>query len=128
MMVDGAEERQLKGPIEVLAPYTSNLAPSNRAPNRARRAHRCAMRLALSPLRLDVAAGHVAYEVKMTAALYAWTLKFDNEDPADVKNACLEATPLHVRLLIEFLAGRPSKDRRTTAAVAPASPNGEAGG
>jgi hypothetical protein len=22
MMVDGAEERQLKGPIEVLAPYT----------------------------------------------------------------------------------------------------------
>ena len=23
MMVDGAEERQLKGPIEVLAPYTS---------------------------------------------------------------------------------------------------------
>jgi len=79
------------------------------------------------PLHLDVAAGHVAYEVKMTAALYAWTLKFDNEDPADVKNACLEATPLHVRLLIEFLAGRPSKDRRTTAAVAPASPSGEAG-
>jgi hypothetical protein len=23
MMVDGAEERQLKGPIDVLAPYTS---------------------------------------------------------------------------------------------------------
>jgi hypothetical protein len=71
------------------------------------------MRLALSPSQLDVAAGHVAYEVKMTAALYAWTLKFDNEGPADLKNACLEATLLHVRLLIEFLAGRPSKDGRS---------------
>ena len=71
------------------------------------------MRLALSPSQLDAAAGHLAYEVKMTAALYAWTLKFDNEGPADLKNACLEATLLHVRLLIEFLAGRPSKDGRS---------------
>ncbi len=73
------------------------------------------MRLALSPLHLDVAAGHVAYEVKMTAALYAWTLKFDNEGPADVENACREATPLRVRLLIEFPTGRPTKDGRTHA-------------
>ena len=33
--------------------------------------------------------------------------------PADLKNACLEATLLHVRLLIQFLACRPSKDGRS---------------
>ena len=33
--------------------------------------------------------------------------------PADLKNVCLEATLLHVRLLIEFLACRPSKDGRS---------------
>lgn len=49
----------------------------------------------------------------MTAALFAWTLRFDNEGPADLKNGCLEATLLHTRLLIEFLAGRPSEAGRT---------------
>ncbi|MGA3354733.1 MAG: hypothetical protein ABSD85_16360 [Acidimicrobiales bacterium] len=66
----------------------------------------------LSQSQLEAAAGHLAYEMRMTAALYAWTLKFDNEGPADLKNACLEATLLHVRLLIEFLAGRPSTTGR----------------
>jgi len=63
----------------------------------------------LSQSQLEAAAAHVAHEVRMTAALYAWTLKFDNEGPGDLKNACLEATLLHVTLLIEFLAGRPNK-------------------
>ena len=49
----------------------------------------------------------------MTAALFAWTLRFDNEGPTDLKNGCLEATLLHTRLLIEFLAGRPSEAGRT---------------
>jgi len=30
MMVDGAEERQLKGPIDVLAPYTCDTRLGNR--------------------------------------------------------------------------------------------------
>jgi hypothetical protein len=34
MMVDGAEERQLKGPIDVLAPYTSAAFSEKRATRR----------------------------------------------------------------------------------------------
>jgi hypothetical protein len=45
MMVDGAEERQLKGPIDVLAPYTSprrrvvQREPRGGGPSRARDGH-----------------------------------------------------------------------------------------
>lgn len=56
--------------------------------------------------------GHLYYEVKMSGALYGWTLKYDREGPAVLKNACLEATLVHVRCLIEFLAGRPRNGKR----------------
>jgi hypothetical protein len=39
MMVDGAEERQLKGPIDVLAPYTQS---SHGSASSARAASSCA--------------------------------------------------------------------------------------
>ena len=52
------------------------------------------------------AAAHLNYELKMMAALYAWTCRFDETGPALMRNACLEATLIHIRLLIEFLAGR----------------------
>jgi hypothetical protein len=42
----------------------------------------------------------------MAGALYGWTLKFELEGPAVLKNACLEATLVHLRVLIEFLSGR----------------------
>jgi hypothetical protein len=37
MMVDGAEERQLKGPIDVLAPYTSCSRGAGEHPSRRSR-------------------------------------------------------------------------------------------
>jgi hypothetical protein len=63
------------------------------------------------PAQLDerethAAAAHLNYELKMMGALYAWTCRFDAIGPALMKNACLEATLIHIRLLIEFLAGR----------------------
>lgn len=53
------------------------------------------------------AAAHLVYPVKMTGELYAWTIYLNDVGPATLKNTCLEATLVHVRLLIEFLAGRP---------------------
>ncbi len=38
------------------------------------------------------AAAHLNYEMKMMAALYAWTRRFEETGPALMKNACLEAT------------------------------------
>jgi len=55
------------------------------------------------------AASHLNYHVKMMAALYAWTRRLEETGPAVLKNACLEATLIHLRLLIEFLAGRPKR-------------------
>jgi len=60
----------------------------------------------LDPQQSRAAAAHLNYELKMMAALYAWTCRFDATGPALLKNACLEATLIHIRLLIEFLAGR----------------------
>jgi hypothetical protein len=54
----------------------------------------------------QAAASHLNYEVKVMAELYAWTLRFEETGPAVLKNACLEATLIHMRLLIEFVAGR----------------------
>lgn len=62
---------------------------------------------------LTVAAKHVSYEIKMLAALHAWTLKLYEAAPRNVpSNACLEATLLHARIMIEFLAGRPGTGQR----------------
>jgi hypothetical protein len=47
----------------------------------------------------------------MVTALYAWTRRFEATGPALLKNACLEATLIHVRLLTEFLAGRPRPNK-----------------
>jgi hypothetical protein len=60
----------------------------------------------------EAAATHVGYEIKMLAAAYAWTVRFDHEGPAVLRNACLESTMVHARLLIEFLAGRPRRGAR----------------
>jgi len=55
----------------------------------------------------QAASAHLNYETKMFAAMYAWTVRFDQDGPALMKNACLESALVHMRLLIEFLAGRP---------------------
>ena len=55
---------------------------------------------------IKAAASHLNYEVKAMAELFAWTCRLEETGPAVLKNACLEATLIHVRLLIEFVAGR----------------------
>jgi hypothetical protein len=57
----------------------------------------------------DLAAA-VIYEIGMLAELPAFVADLDASGPAVLKNACLEATLLHARGLIEFLYGRPCKD------------------
>lgn len=52
---------------------------------------------------------HLVHEDKTTGELYAWTIYLNNSGPPMVANACLEATLLRVRVLAEFLTGRPSK-------------------
>lgn len=54
----------------------------------------------------EAAASHLNYEVKAMAELFAWTCRLEQTDPAALKNACLEAAFIHIRLLIEFVAGR----------------------
>jgi hypothetical protein len=60
----------------------------------------------------ETAAAHLNYEIQMMATLHAWTAKLDEEGPPVLRNACLEATLLHARLMIEFLAGRPRDNGR----------------
>ncbi len=64
--------------------------------------------LPLDDQQTQAASAHLNYEVKMMAAMYAWTVRFDQQGPALMKNACLESALIHMRLLIEFLAGRTS--------------------
>ena len=60
----------------------------------------------------QIASAHLNYEAQMMAAMSAWTTHLDLHGPALMRNACLESTLIHMRLLIEFLAGRkkPTKD------------------
>lgn len=62
--------------------------------------------LPLDDQQSQAAAAHLNYEVTMMAAMCAWTIRFEQQGPALMKNACLESTLIHMRLLIEFLAGR----------------------
>ncbi len=54
----------------------------------------------------QAASAHLNYEVKMMAAMYAWTVRLNEQGLDLMMNACLESTLIHMRLLIEFLAGR----------------------
>jgi hypothetical protein len=60
---------------------------------------------------LRAGVSHLNYEVKMVAALFAWAFRLEQTGPTVLKNACLEATLLHIRLVIEFLAGRPRRTK-----------------
>jgi hypothetical protein len=61
---------------------------------------------------LDAAATHLIYEFGSMSRLYVRTVEFDRAGPADLRVACLEATLVHTRILIEFLAGRSGKKGR----------------
>ena len=53
---------------------------------------------------------HLNYHLKMMANLAALVSHYDNNGPAVLKNATLEAMLIHARLLIEFIAGRPKSN------------------
>jgi hypothetical protein len=64
--------------------------------------------VSLSDQEIRNAASHLNYEVKAMAELCAWTRRLEEtKGPAALWNACLEATYVHLRVLIEFVAGRP---------------------
>jgi hypothetical protein len=70
--------------------------------------------------------GALHYHLVMLGELFPWTQWFDTNGPASLKNACLESYLTHARLLIEFIAGRPTKEsplrrRRNKADFQPAS-------
>jgi hypothetical protein len=51
---------------------------------------------------------HLIYEVGALVRIAAWLQALDEQGPAMLRVACLEACLLHARLLIEFLVGRRS--------------------
>lgn len=53
---------------------------------------------------------HLTYEVESMAEMAAIAGANDPKLSAVVSNACLEASLVHVRLLVEFLTGRPRPD------------------
>ena len=53
---------------------------------------------------------HLNYHLKMMANLAALTIRYDADGPAVLKNATLEAMLIHMRLLIDFIAGRPGRN------------------
>jgi len=55
---------------------------------------------------------HLNYELTTMAELPRWVDHFVLTGAAIVHHACLEATMIHARLLIEFLAGREHRDSR----------------
>jgi|GEM_PF-2745443 len=61
----------------------------------------------ISEQRAEQFAGTLHYHLKMVGELIPWMTHFDSNGPAILKNACLESFLTHVRLLIEFIAGRP---------------------
>lgn len=57
----------------------------------------------------EAAAAHLNYEVKAMAEISGWHQRLLREpELAVLKNATLEAALIHMRLLIEFVAGRPA--------------------
>jgi hypothetical protein len=52
---------------------------------------------------------HVQYEAESVRQLAPLTKHLEEAGPAILKNACLEATLVHVRAMTEFLFGRPSE-------------------
>ncbi len=56
----------------------------------------------------DIWVSHINYELSTLAALPRWVDIYSEHGPATVQHACLEAALMHARLIIEFLAGRPS--------------------
>ena len=53
---------------------------------------------------------NVAFEIEMLGELPRWVMRFDHNAEQIPMIACLEATLLHARALIEFLFGRPKPD------------------
>lgn len=64
----------------------------------------------------DVAAT-LTYHLKMSGTYASLASKYNALGPAVLKNACLEAALIHVRLLIEFVAGRPDLSPKRTDAL-----------
>jgi hypothetical protein len=52
---------------------------------------------------------HVQYEAESVRVLAPLTEHYDQTGRGRLKNACLESTLVHVRLMIEFLFGRPGE-------------------
>lgn len=57
---------------------------------------------------IDAMAAHLSYHAREMARQCGWTRRFARTGPAELERACLEATMVHLRLLTEFLAGRPT--------------------
>lgn len=55
---------------------------------------------------------NLSYEIRAMAELPTYIKKYHESGPTLVAAACLEATLLHARALIEFVAGRPRRDNR----------------
>lgn len=53
---------------------------------------------------------NINYELSTLCELPRWAAENSLNGPAAVEHACTEATLLHARLMIEFLAGRPRRD------------------
>ncbi len=53
---------------------------------------------------------NIGFEIQMLGELPRWLLRFDDDNWQIPMVACLEATLLHARALIEFLFGRPRSD------------------
>lgn len=62
--------------------------------------------MTLSNDQCETGALHLNYHLKMMGELFAWTVLLDQTGPPVLKNASLEGTLIHMRLLIEFVAGR----------------------
>jgi len=60
----------------------------------------------------DIWISHLNYELTTMAELPRWVDHFVHNGAAVVHHACLEATMIHGRLLIEFLVGRKNRDSR----------------
>jgi hypothetical protein len=55
---------------------------------------------------------NLSYEIRTMAELPTYIERCHQSGPTLVAAACLEATLLHARALIEFVAGRPRRDNR----------------
>lgn len=61
---------------------------------------------------LATASHHLIYELNFLARFYVRAIQYNKTGPGELRVACLEATLVHARILIEFLTGRPKRKDR----------------